>query len=72
MVDLLICQARVVVEVDGPYHCRRRAADARRDEWLRRAGYRVLRLDANLVEHQLPEAIERIRAELKAAMKSVG
>jgi very-short-patch-repair endonuclease len=67
VVDFLVPEARVVVEVDGPYHSRRRAADARRDAWLGRAGYRVLRLGSELVEQQLPLAIERIRAELEAA-----
>jgi very-short-patch-repair endonuclease len=67
VVDFLVPEARVVLEVDGPYHSQRRAADARRDAWLGRAGYRVLRLEAALVEHQLPLAIERIHAELVAA-----
>jgi very-short-patch-repair endonuclease len=62
--DLLAPACKLVVEIDGPYHRGRRPADARRDEWLRRAGYRVLRLEAELVEHQLPVAVERIRAEL--------
>jgi very-short-patch-repair endonuclease len=57
-------EVSLVVEIDGPYHSRRQLADARRDEWLRRAGYRVLRLEAELVEHELPVAVERIRAEL--------
>ena len=62
--DFLAPEFSLAVEIDGPYHSRRRPADARRDEWLRRAGYRVLRLDAELVERELPVAVERIRAEL--------
>jgi very-short-patch-repair endonuclease len=54
-----------VVEVDGGYHQRRQRADARRDEALRRAGYRVLRLDEQLVMQQLPVALERIRVALQ-------
>jgi very-short-patch-repair endonuclease len=65
--DLLAPACKLVVEIDGPYHSRRHLADARRDEWLRRAGYRVLRLEAELVELQLGVAVERIRAELEAA-----
>jgi very-short-patch-repair endonuclease len=64
IVDFLAPAARLVVEVDGGYHCERRAADARRDEKLRRAGYRVLRVEAELVRNDLPAAIARIRAEL--------
>jgi very-short-patch-repair endonuclease len=70
VVDFLAPELGVVVEVDGAYHSRRRAADARRDERLRRAGYRVLRLKAEVVERQLALAIELVRAELAAARNS--
>jgi Protein of unknown function (DUF559) len=46
--DFAAVSARVVVEVDGGYHARRRAADARRDRALARLGYRVLRLEAGV------------------------
>jgi very-short-patch-repair endonuclease len=62
--DFLAPAARVVIEVDGDWHERRRAADARRDAKLRRAGYRVLRLDAELVMRDLDGALARIRQEL--------
>jgi very-short-patch-repair endonuclease len=67
IVDFLAPKERVVVEVDGGYHQRRLRADARRDEALRRGGYRVLRLEERLVMEQLPVALERIRAALLAA-----
>lgn len=69
ILDFLAPAARVVVEVDGGYHARRRRADARRDEKLRRAGCRVLRLEAELVMKDLPAALERIAAALAAAMQ---
>jgi very-short-patch-repair endonuclease len=47
--------------VDGAYHGRRRSADARRDRKLRRLGFRVLRLDAELVMRNLGAALARIR-----------
>ena len=47
--DSLAPSVKLIVEVDGGYHVRRVSADARRDEALRRAGDRVLRLDAELV-----------------------
>jgi very-short-patch-repair endonuclease len=50
--------------VDGEYHQRRRGADARRDEVLRRLGYRVLRLDVELVERELNLAVARIQEQL--------
>src|SRR5688500_9962186 len=49
IVDFLAPAARLVVEVDGGYHERRRRADARRDRALSGLGYRVLRWPAVLV-----------------------
>jgi very-short-patch-repair endonuclease len=66
IVDFLAPRARLVVEVDGAQHRARRAADARRDEKLARLGYRVLRLEARLVERALPVALARIEAALCA------
>ncbi len=63
--DFLAPRERLVVEVDGAYHADRRRADARRDEYMRRAGYRVLRLEAELVRTALPVALERIRLALR-------
>ena len=65
--DFVAPAERVIVEVDGAHHARRRAADARRDRALARMGYRVLRLPAELVEKQLGEALARVRAALGAA-----
>jgi hypothetical protein len=44
----------------------RATLDARRDEKLARLGYRVLRLEARLVERALPVALARIEAALCA------
>jgi very-short-patch-repair endonuclease len=65
IVDFLAPQPRLVVEVDGGYHQWRQRADARRDQALHRAGYRVLRLEEQLVMQQLPVALERIRVALE-------
>jgi very-short-patch-repair endonuclease len=58
--DFVAPAVGLIVEVDGPHHAGRRAADARRDRVLARTGYRVLRLPAELVEHQLGEALARV------------
>jgi very-short-patch-repair endonuclease len=63
--DLLIPEVRLVVEVDGLYHTRRTAADARRDRALARAGYCVLRLDAELVMLDLDAAVACVVAEVE-------
>jgi very-short-patch-repair endonuclease len=62
--DFVAVSARLVVEVDGGYHARRHAADVRRDHALQRLGYRVLRLDAALVNDRIGDAVVHIRALL--------
>ena len=62
--DFAAPAAKLVVEVDGAYHARRQAADARRDRNLGRLGYRVLRLEASLVEQHVELGVARIRAAL--------
>ena len=63
--DFVSVSARLVVEVDGAYHVRRRALDARRDRALARLGYRVLRLEAELVMAQPAEAVRLVRVALE-------
>lgn len=63
--DFVAASAKLVVEVDGRVHERRRGADARKDRALRRLGYRVLRLDSALVvEHPLV-AVALVREALE-------
>ena len=64
IVDFLAPELRLVVEVDGGYHVRHRAADERRTAKLRRAGYHVLRLDAELVLRELPLALAIVSAAI--------
>jgi very-short-patch-repair endonuclease len=65
--DFLAPAARLIVDVDGGYHQRRRVADARRDRDLARLGYRVLRLPASLVMSQPSQALALVAAALAAA-----
>ncbi len=58
--DLYVPALRLVIEVDGGYHARMARADARRDRALRRAGYRVVRVEATLVLRDLSAALERV------------
>ena len=60
IVDLLAPAARVAVEVDGPYHVQRVQADARRDRALGRIGYRVVRIQTEVVLRALPVALGTI------------
>ena len=62
--DFYAPSARLIVEVDGGYHARRVTADARRDQKLTRAGYRIVRLQAELVTRDLPAAVRAVRRAL--------
>ena len=64
MVDFVALTPRVVVEVDGSAHRSRATADARRDRWLARHGYRVLRVSNAEVLSCPQEVAQRIRAVL--------
>ncbi len=63
--DFAAPAAMLIVEVDGGYHARRVAADARRDRVLRRAGWWVLRLPAELVLRAPERAVEAVCAALR-------
>jgi very-short-patch-repair endonuclease len=64
IVDFLAPSVRLIVEVDGGYHERRQSTDARRDRKLASAGYRVVRLPAELVTDDLPAALLALRRAL--------
>jgi very-short-patch-repair endonuclease len=62
--DFVAPRARLIVEVDGGYHATRGGADARRDRKLTRMGYRVLRLEADLIRRDVHAAVDQIRNAL--------
>jgi len=62
--DFVAPSVKVIVEVDGGYHASRVVADARRDLYLRREGYRVVHIPAEVVARQLPLAVRQIRDAL--------
>ena len=63
--DLFAAEVGLVVEVDGGYHAQRQRADARRVRALPRAGYRVLRLEAEMVMRDLEGAVALVAAEIR-------
>ena len=65
IVDMLAPSLRLVVEVDGRCHERRRGADKRRDRALAQAGYHVLRVEARVVLRELPVAVARVQEEIE-------
>jgi very-short-patch-repair endonuclease len=66
IVDFLAPALKLVVEVDGSAHEHRGRADARRDEWLRRRGYRVVRVEADAVMRDLAAVVARVVADVPA------
>ena len=65
IVDFLAPSLKVVVEVDGGYHSRRGVADARRERFLKKLGYRVVRVQAELVIRQPSRALARVLESLE-------
>jgi very-short-patch-repair endonuclease len=64
IVDFLAPRARLIVEVDGGYHEMRVKADARRERWLCRQGFRVVRFPAALVMRDIESVLGVIRGAL--------
>jgi very-short-patch-repair endonuclease len=67
--DFAAPSLRLVVEVDGGVHARRRTADARRDRDLARLGYHVVRVPAHLVLDDLPAAVGLVSAAIEACRR---
>jgi very-short-patch-repair endonuclease len=63
--DFYVAEVRLIVEVDGSIHGLKVAADRRRDAWLQRNGYVVVRVTAEVVVRELPLAIAQIRSALR-------
>jgi very-short-patch-repair endonuclease len=55
---------KLVVEIDGPHHRRKRTRreDVLSDRILRAAGYRVVRIPDDELEHEPDRVIARLRA----------
>jgi len=63
--DFLAPRAKLVAAAAAVRRRERGGADARRDRVLPRLGYRVRRLEAELVVRQSPVALQRIREALQ-------
>jgi very-short-patch-repair endonuclease len=64
IVDFFAPSVGIVVEVDGNVHRSSSAADARRDELLRRLSYRVVRIQAERVLRDMEAALAAVHAAL--------
>ena len=59
--DFCAPQLLLIVEVDGAQHAQSRSADAKRDRFLLRLGYRTLRVPARQVHASLESVLGLIR-----------
>ena len=64
VVDFAAPARKLVVEVDGGCHRARRRADARRDAELERLGWRVVRVQAEVVMRDLGAVVGLVRGAL--------
>ena len=64
IVDFFAPSVGLVVEVDGGVHFGRELDDAERGRQLRGFGYRVVRVRAEVVERDLAQAVEIVRAAI--------
>lgn len=67
VVDFYNSDYRLVIEVDGPVHGLQQEADRARQEILELLGLKVLRLKSEMIENNLPAALEIIHAAINAA-----
>jgi very-short-patch-repair endonuclease len=65
IVDFYNSVYRLVVEVDGSIHENQFEVDKSRQEILEALGFNVLRIKAEIVEKDLPTALEMIRAKIR-------
>jgi|OpeIllAssembly_1097287.scaffolds.fasta_scaffold231791_1 very-short-patch-repair endonuclease len=65
IVDFYCPALQLAVEIDGPIHIRRRAADRERTTVLQALGVTLLRLTAEQVLEHLPEALHTISAQCR-------
>ena len=62
--DFVCPSRRLVIEVDGGVHADRARHDTLRDEHLRRAGYRIVRIPSELLRSNPTLAVALVRAAL--------
>ena len=66
IVDFACFERRLIVEIDGGQHARRRNADAARTVWLERQGFKVLRFWNNDVLGNTDGVVATLLGELRA------
>ena len=50
VVDFFCCEKGLIIEIDGPHHEEQKVYDTKREQWLRRWNYRILRFSVEELE----------------------
>jgi very-short-patch-repair endonuclease len=64
IVDFICIESMLIIEVDGGQHDESKCYDFKRDKWLEKKGFRVLRFWNNEVLTSIENVIEVIAGEL--------
>jgi len=67
VVDFFCAQHKLIIEVDGSIHATQVERDRERQLLLEACGYRVVRITAHDVEHNVTTVIERIREAISSS-----
>jgi very-short-patch-repair endonuclease len=64
IVDFVCFERRLIVEIDGGHHSEQSGRDAKRDEWLKKQGFTILRFWNNEVLKEIEAVKEKILSVL--------
>jgi very-short-patch-repair endonuclease len=64
IVDFICFEKNIIIEIDGGQHVLQTAQDDRRDEWLKKQGFRVLRFWNNDVLANFEGVLEVIKSTI--------
>ena len=63
--DFVALSIKLIIEVDGGIHIKRKKEDAARTKWLNFIGYSVIRFKNEEVENEIDCVLEKIKVEIK-------
>jgi len=63
--DFVALSIKLIIEVDGGIHIKRKKEDAARTKWLNFIGYSVIRFKNEEVENNIDSVLDKIKAEIK-------
>ena len=63
--DFVALSIKLIVEVDGGIHIKKRKQDKERTKWLEILGYKVVRFKNEEVDNDIEIVLERIKKEIK-------